>query len=163
MCDVVPPPPPDINTDEPPSSTDADCKIERYDQHRSNGACANCHGALDPIGFGLENYDMAGRWRDHDDGDENCLIDGQGSVEPYGDFSGPGELAQILVEQGEIDDCLVQQYLTFALGRQIDGSELSFVDDLLAGFRADDHALPTLLLDYVESEAFALRLEAPEP
>jgi len=28
---------------------------------------ANCHKILDPIGFGLENFDAIGRWRDQDD------------------------------------------------------------------------------------------------
>ena len=35
--------------------------------HRSNPVCANCHKVLDPIGFGLENFDAIGRWRDQDD------------------------------------------------------------------------------------------------
>lgn len=163
MCDVVPPPPANVNTDEPPGAMDAECKVDRYNQHRSNDACASCHGALDPIGFGLENYDMAGRWRDHDDGNDSCLIDGIGTVEPYGDFSGPGELAQILVEQGEIDDCLVKQYLSFALGRALEPTEQVLADGLLETFRGSDHSLENVLLDYVASDAFALKLEPDEP
>lgn len=159
MCDAVPPPPPDINTDEPPSSTEGACKIERYDEHRSSAACANCHGALDPIGFGLENFDMAGRFRDHDNDNEACLIDGQGTVEPYGAFSGPAELAQILVDQGEIDDCVIRQFLSFALGRAVHGSESELVENLVATFRQTDHALSETLLDYIADDAFALRLE----
>ncbi|HEX6239932.1 MAG TPA: DUF1592 domain-containing protein, partial [Polyangiales bacterium] len=47
MCDAVDPPPANINTDEPPSAMDADCKVERYEEHRASVACANCHAALD--------------------------------------------------------------------------------------------------------------------
>jgi len=159
----VPPPPANVNTDEPPGAADADCKIERYDQHRSSAACAGCHGALDPIGFGLENYDMAGRFRDHDDDNDACVIDGIGSVEPYGEFSGPAELAQILVEQGEIDDCVVQQYLAFAIGRALGSGEALLTQALLEGFRDNDHLLPGVLVDYVASDAFALKLEPVEP
>jgi cytochrome c553 len=32
--------------------------------HRSNPVCASCHSRMDPIGFGLENFDGIGRWRD---------------------------------------------------------------------------------------------------
>jgi hypothetical protein len=32
--------------------------------HRSNPVCASCHARMDPIGFGLENFDGIGRWRD---------------------------------------------------------------------------------------------------
>jgi len=163
MCDRVDPPPANINTDEPPSAMDADCKIERYEQHRSSVACANCHAALDPIGFGLENYDMAGRWRDHDNDNDACSIDGIGNVEPYGEFSGPGELARILVDQGEIDDCVVRQVLSFAVGRSLDPGEAELAQGLVDGLRTGDHQLPSMLVDYVASDTFTLKLSASEP
>ncbi len=40
---------------------------ERTELHRTDPVCANCHQLLDPIGFGLENFDAIGRWRDQDD------------------------------------------------------------------------------------------------
>ncbi len=40
---------------------------QRTELHRTNAVCANCHKILDPIGFGLENFDAIGRWRDQDD------------------------------------------------------------------------------------------------
>lgn len=163
MCDEVNPPPANINTDEPPSAEDADCKVERYEQHRASAACANCHNALDPIGFGLENYDMAGRFRDHDDDNDACAIDGVGNVEPYGEFSGPGELAQILVEQGEIDDCVVRQYLSFAVGRALEPAEAGFAEGLIDSLRDNGHLLPSVLVDYVASDAFVLKLSPPDP
>ena len=43
--------------------TDASLR-ERLEQHRANPACAVCHNQMDPIGFGLENYDASGAWRD---------------------------------------------------------------------------------------------------
>jgi len=162
MCDTVDPPPANVNTDEPPGAMDAECKVERYQQHRASAACASCHSALDPIGFGLENYDMAGRWRDHDSDNEACAIDGVGSVDPYGEFSGPGELAQILVEEGEIDDCVVRQFLSFALGRDLDPAEAGLAAGLIDGFRNGDHELPSVLVDYVASEAFTLKRSPAE-
>ena len=163
MCDRVDPPPANINTDEPPSAMDAECKVERYEQHRASVACANCHAALDPIGFGLENYDMAGRWRDHDNDNEACSIDGVGNVEPYGEFSGPGELARILVDQGEIDDCVVQQYLSFAVGRPLEPAEDGLVQALVDGLRNGDQELPSMLVDYVASAAFTHKSSPSEP
>jgi len=163
MCDVVSPPPANVNTDEPPSAMDAACKADRYEQHRTSAACATCHAALDPIGFGLENYDMAGRFRDHDNDNEACTIDGVGNVEPYGEFSGPGELAQILVEQGEIDDCVLRQYLSFAVGRKLTAGEGELAEDLVDRLRSGDHLLPSVLVDYVASPAFTLKLSPSEP
>jgi len=163
MCDVVSPPPASVNTDEPPSAMDATCKVDRYEQHRTSAACATCHSALDPIGFGLENYDMAGRFREHDNDNESCSIEGVGNVEPYGEFSGPGELAQILVEQGEIDDCVLRQYLSFAVGRKLTAGEDGLAEGLVERLRSGDHLLTSVLVDYVASAAFTLKLSPSEP
>ena len=59
-----------------------------------------CHGQMDPIGFGLENYDIAGRYREHDDGLPECTIAGDGEVAGHGSFSGPAELGALLVDAG---------------------------------------------------------------
>ena len=39
---------------------------EQLEKHRRNPTCASCHRNMDPLGFGLENYDAIGRWRDMD-------------------------------------------------------------------------------------------------
>ena len=31
------------------------------ERHQSEATCRNCHKILDPIGFGLENFDAIGR------------------------------------------------------------------------------------------------------
>ena len=41
---------------------------ERLEQHRKNPDCAACHNRMDPLGFGLENFDALGRWRDAEGG-----------------------------------------------------------------------------------------------
>lgn len=39
---------------------------ERLSAHQEDPQCANCHRKIDPIGFGLENFDAAGQWRTTD-------------------------------------------------------------------------------------------------
>ena len=39
---------------------------QRMEQHRKDPTCASCHARMDPIGFGLENYDAVGAWRNFD-------------------------------------------------------------------------------------------------
>ena len=34
--------------------------------HQEEPQCASCHRKIDPIGFGMENFDPIGRWRTHD-------------------------------------------------------------------------------------------------
>jgi len=164
MCDRVAPPPPNVNSDQPPTSMDAVCKVDRYEQHRTNTACAACHSLLDPIGLGLENYDLAGQRRETDNDNVDCAISGQGEVTPYGPFSGPAELASLLVSNNEIDDCVVRQWMSFAVGRPLLAYESAPSDQLIASFRGNDHSLQGMLTEYAASPAFALRQEAvPAP
>jgi hypothetical protein len=159
LCQTIGRPPANVMADKPPGDGDAVCKTDRYAEHRSNGACASCHDQLDPIGFGLEQFDVAGRKREHDDGLPQCAIEGQGQVTGYGAFSGPAELGALLVEEELIHDCIVKQLAQFALGRQIDESEEEMLAALASGFADSDYAFERLLVDYVAKPAFALRRE----
>ena len=102
---------------------------------------------------------MGGVYRSSEEGLSECQIDGAGMVEPYGAFSGPAELGQLLVDEGEIEDCVTRQLFTFAVGRELVGNEEEAVMTLLEAFRGSDYSLPDLLLAFVEHEAFARRLE----
>ena len=59
------PPPGDIPPLEASAAGGGLSVREQLERHRSNPACAACHRNMDPLGFGLENYDAIGRWRDH--------------------------------------------------------------------------------------------------
>ena len=48
---------------ETPEAATAGSLRQRMEQHRTNAQCATCHARMDPIGFGLENYDAVGVWR----------------------------------------------------------------------------------------------------
>jgi hypothetical protein len=159
MCDVIPPPPPIADTDNPPGDVEATCKIDRYAQHREAPGCASCHDAMDPIGFGLENFDMQGVYREHDDGLPECIIEGQGELPGVGTFSGPAQLADRLIESGRIETCVMKNLYQFTLGREIDAVEQPVLDALVADFRGKDHDLRGLMLQLITSERFALKRE----
>jgi hypothetical protein len=163
LCNVVEPPPANVNVDEPPMSDDLVCKTDRYAAHRTTPSCAGCHGELDPIGLGLERYDIAGRYRTHDDGHEECVLDGNGELPGYGTFNGPAELGQRLVESGELEGCFVEHVLRYALGRPLKPEEASVVGALTDGFRTSGFDARTLLIDYAASERIAVRREEPPP
>jgi hypothetical protein len=161
MCQKIPRPPANVDVDKPPGGGTAVCKYDRYAEHRT-GSCATCHGRMDPIGFGLENYDIAGRRREHDEGLDSCTITGQGQLPSGATFSGPAELGQRLIESDVLDACAVQQYLTFAAGHELAHGELTASDDAATRFRDTGRRFRDLVLDVVASDAFALRKE-PEP
>ena len=60
-----------------PAAVKAASLRQRMEQHRANPACASCHKIMDPIGFALENFDHAGKWRS---ADGRTPIDAQGQL-----------------------------------------------------------------------------------
>ena len=72
---------------------------QRTELHQTNPTCANCHKILDPIGFGLENFDAIGRWRDQDDA--GGAIDAAGELPGGKHFTSPKELKGIIAARKE--------------------------------------------------------------
>jgi hypothetical protein len=161
MCENVPRPPPNVDADQPPQGAmDAVCKYDRYAEHRDQStSCASCHSLVDPIGFGLENYDIAGRYREHDDGLPECVIEGSGEIVDVGSFSGPGELSRLLVDNDYVDACAVQQFLTFALGRPTSAYEQELLQEMVESFRSGQHDFKAFVVDFIASERFARRAQ----
>jgi mono/diheme cytochrome c family protein len=158
LCQSVQSPPANVMVDQPPKSDESPCKAQRYAAHAS-GSCASCHGAIDPIGFGLERFDIAGRYREHDDGLPECSIDGRGNLPGVGAFSGPKELAEKLIASEQLEDCIVKQYLTFALGRALSERDATALASLTRTFEAERRGFVALMLALVSHDAFAQRKE----
>jgi hypothetical protein len=164
LCESIPPPPPNVNVDQPPESPTSTCKYDRYEAHRANGSCSGCHSQMDPVGFGLENFDQTGRFRTHDNGDTSCTIAGDGLLFGLGEggtplpFHGPGELAAVLVESGRLEQCLVTQVYRFAVGHREAEADAPYLA-ALAGAFATTHRFDDLILELVTAEQFGYRQE----
>jgi hypothetical protein len=162
FCQEIPPPPPTVNVDDAfPSAEDVPCKWDRFAMHRTGG-CASCHALMDPIGFGLEQYDHRGRFREHDEGQPECVITGDGEVAGVGTFNGPAELGALAVASGAFDACMVEQLYRFVVGRgELDDDDLAMVQRLTARTEDDSFRFDDLLLDVVVSNEIAYRREEP--
>ena len=80
------PPPPDVpNLDEAAVGTSGSMR-QQLEKHRENATCASCHSRMDPLGFGLENYDAIGRWRTKDG---NFPVDSSGTLPDGRKFASP--------------------------------------------------------------------------
>lgn len=158
LCESIPPPPPEVNVDNPPASTESDCKIDRYEEHRANGSCRSCHELMDPLGFGLEQYDQAGQFRTAEADNPQCEISGDGDVDGS-PFNGPAGLADYIIANEVLDTCLVSQVYRFAMGHAVGDEDMRYVDDLSTSFRDNDYAFDNLMLSVVADEAFLFRRE----
>ncbi len=129
---------------------------QRTELHRTNAVCANCHKILDPIGFGLENFDAIGRWRDKDE--SGGPIDAVGELPGGKRFSSPKELkALIAARQADLARNLTEKLLAYALCRQLDGYDHIIVDQMLQTIAADDYKMQTLISEIVTSYPFLNR------
>jgi hypothetical protein len=149
-----------VNVDEPPESQDPSaCKVDRYAEHRESGSCKACHDLMDPIGFGLENFDQQGRWREHDAGDPTCVVTGEGDLngEP---FVGPAGLADRLIAGGTLTDCAVVQAYRLAHAHDPGAEDAPYLERLTAAFGPTGR-MDELLLALVSDEAFLYRREEP--
>lgn len=154
----VPSAPPDVPTleEQNPESFVGLTLRERTELHRSDPVCANCHRLLDPIGFGLENFDAIGRWRVQDENGET--IDASGELPDGQHFSTPEELKVIL--SGRLDDVsrnLVERLLAYALCRKLEGYDEIVVDRLMQQIAEDGYRMQTLVTAVVTSYPFTHR------
>jgi len=154
----VPPAPPNV----PPLEKQDKQAVEnltlrqRTELHRTDAACANCHKILDPIGFGLENFDAIGRWRDQDD--TGGAIDAAGELPGEKRFSSPRELKAIIAERkDELARNLTQKLLAYALCRQLEGYDEIVVDQLMETIAKDGYRMQTLISEIVTSYPFVNR------
>jgi hypothetical protein len=115
LCQGVPPPPPTVNTTLTPDGTGQKTLRQVLESHLLNPTCAACHSLMDPIGFGMENYDAIGAYRTLDNG---LPIDATGKVPTGETFNGELELAQLLAKDPAFSKCLTSKLYTYALGRK---------------------------------------------
>ena len=155
LGDHVPPAPPNVPTLEKQDRK----KIgnltlrQRTELHRTNAVCNNCHKILDPIGFGLENYDAIGRWRDQDD--TGGKIDAAGELPGNKRFSSPKELKVIIAaRKDELARNLTQKLMAYALCRQLKGYDEIVVDRLMETIAKDGYRMQTLITEIVTSYPF---------
>lgn len=165
FCNEVPDPPPGVG-DDPPTPPNTVCKVDRYAVH-SSGGCAGCHVFMDPVGFGLENYDPLGRYREYEPDDpvteadeSQCEITGEGEVAGIGTFHGPSELAQLALDSASLSQCVVTQLVRFTAGHAgLDDHGAQLVGALLERIGSGDFHFDDLVLELVADDAFRHRRE----
>ena len=150
-----PPPPPDVPELKENKAALTGTLRQRMEQHRANPSCATCHQRMDPLGFGFENFDVIGSWRDKEG---KFAIDATGVLPDGKKFNGPGELRGILKQrEGEFCRCLTEKMLTYALGRGMDRADRCTIDDIARNLPRNQYHLSGLVLDIVKSDAFQMR------
>ena len=152
----APPPPhrPTFECDETKLGLSSSMR-EQLEQHRKNPICASCHTSMDPLGFGLENFDAIGGWRTKDG---QFPIDASGTLPDGRSFDGPRGLESILKAQPDaFTECLARKLLIYALGRGLEPGDDAAVKKIVQTVAADNYRFSSLVLGIVKSEPFQKR------
>lgn len=154
----VPPPPPDvpvINVGKKGAKSTLSFR-QQLEKHRSKVECASCHNRMDPLGFGLENFDPLGRWRAEQGGQP---VDNVGVLPTGEKFAGPSELKALLLEKkrSEFLRNLSRKMLGYALGREVNRVDMCVVQDCVKALEEGEFRSSRLLEAIVLSYPFAHR------
>jgi Protein of unknown function (DUF1592)/Protein of unknown function (DUF1588)/Protein of unknown function (DUF1585)/Protein of unknown function (DUF1587)/Protein of unknown function (DUF1595)/Planctomycete cytochrome C len=157
-----PPPPPNVPALEATNGT-AGGKVlstrERMEEHRKSPACQSCHKVIDPLGLALDNFDVTGKWRIHDNG---VAIDAAGVMYDGTKIDGPASLRDALLKHQDVFlQVFTENLMTYALGRRVEYYDMPAVRGIVRQAAAKDLRFSSFVLGIVNSAAFQRRAIEP--
>jgi hypothetical protein len=156
-----PEPPPNVPIIDETAIGASATQREQLEAHRANPTCAACHRRMDPLGFGLENFDAVGKWRTRDG---SFPVDASGTLPDGRAFSGPAELTGILAGEREaFAKALTSKMLTYALGRGLEPYDRRTVRMIARKLPDHDYRFSGLVLEIVNSLPFQMRRGVATP
>ena len=157
LNDPPPPPPPDIpNLDVTNVGISLSLR-QQLEAHRANAICASCHRKMDPLGFGLANYDAIGGWQSMDG---KFPIDASGTLPDGRTFSGAEGLRHILDQDRDaFARAVTAKLLIYALGRGLDPFDRSAVDAIVRNAADHEYRFSSVVLGIVNSVPFQMQAE----
>jgi hypothetical protein len=134
---------------------------QQMEAHRKSPICSSCHSQMDPLGFGLENFDAIGHWRT---ADGKAPVDSSGSLPDGRSFRTPAELKQILKEdRSAFVRGVTEKMLVFALGRGLEPFDRPTVASIVSSVEKNQYRFSSLVLAIVQSLPFRMRSAPTEP
>ena len=157
---------PPANVPELASASDKPLAVmEIIEMHQRKAQCSSCHRKLDPIGFGLENFDLLGRWRDlevvgnigkkADQESETIPVRAQGRFPNQREFGNLEEFRSGLLEQQDLlVRSITEGLLAYGLGRHVEFSDEQAIDEILNQSKQDDYRIANLIQTIVHHPVF---------
>lgn len=164
-----PPPPAPANV---PALTRLAGKVltthERLVAHQEDPQCASCHRKIDPIGYGLENFDVVGLWRTEDSyqaigangkpdpkGKKTWIIEAAASLHrgpAFKDFYG---LREIIASRADaFAEGFSEALIEYGLGRPVGFRDEALVKEVVRQASQKDFAVREFIHAIVRSREF---------
>jgi hypothetical protein len=164
LNDPPPPAPPNV----PQLSRLADKPIttrERLRAHQEEAQCASCHRRIDPIGFGLENFDAAGKWRTTEahriKTRRNWRTTKTWEIDPSGSFHNGPEFAdyfelrdRIAEREPDFARGFTEALIVYALGRLFGFIDEDLANEILTVAKVKQYSVSEFIQSLVFSQTF---------
>ena len=158
--DPAPPPPPNAGEVEPNIGNQRLTVRQRLEKHQEIESCAACHRRIDPYGFGVENFNVAGKWRLKFAGERGRWRDKQPAIDASGKlpngriFADSDEFRQALYEQKErFFKGFTEKLVSYALGRSVEGNEQATIQGFVEELNKTDN-LKVLIKAIIKNQVF---------
>jgi len=141
---------------------------ERLTRHQEDAQCASCHRKIDPVGFGLENFDAAGQWRTRDTyqvidemgkpvkgASKTWEIEAAGQLHRGPVFQNYFELRDIIASRADnFAKGFSAALIEYALGRPVGFRDEPLIGDMLAAAKREDLGARAFVHALVASKEF---------
>jgi len=129
---------------------------ERVLAHQEEPQCASCHRKIDPIGFGLENFTAAGKWRTEDKhGKKTYEIDPSGKFHKGPEFSGYFEMRDLIAQkENDFARGFTEHLIGYGLGRPFGFTDEDLANEITSAAKKEDHSISAFVHALVQSKAF---------
>ncbi len=137
---------------------------ERLKAHQEEPQCAQCHRKMDPIGFGLENFNAAGKWRFEETYEKRGVGKKTWPIDPAGAFhNGPAfadyfELRDRVAAEGDaFARGFTEALIEYALGRPFGFTDEAFAQDVVERAKARNYEIREFVSALVTHPRFLLK------
>ncbi|MFT5356703.1 MAG: hypothetical protein ACI9KE_003928 [Polyangiales bacterium] len=151
----IPEPPAGISLDQPPPSP-GQSKRDYSEARVNNPECTVCHSSFEPMIWGLIRYDAVGLYAEEDSAGNFIPEDGfirfvNGVQASYGS---PQELGQVMAESARVEECMVLNIASYAVGRTMQRGDACSLEQIRDGFRDSDQTYRDLVVQVAISPMF---------
>ncbi|HHX83481.1 MAG TPA: DUF1592 domain-containing protein, partial [Pseudomonadaceae bacterium] len=139
------PPPPNVEVDLSIREGEVPVTMRaRLEEHRENPTCMSCHGAIDPPGLALENFDVTGRWREVDVL-ANAAIDSSTVLASGKEITGPVELRNhLLSTPDQLPQTITHRLMMYALSREVEYFDMPQIRRIVKEAAAQNYTFASL-------------------
>ncbi len=150
----APPPPnvPELGSDVEGLATNR----KLVELHQTRAQCASCHRKMDTIGLALENFDLIGRYREHEmvwrDKVPVLISGSMPGGEPFNSL--PEFQATMMEHEEDLARNMVESLLVYALGRDIEFTDAPHIESMMTELRPDGFRMKDMIHAVASSPLF---------